>query len=357
MNIQNKWWHDLGIGLQLLLIGIIIDRLVEIITKLKFMFAVFVTSWIEPKQRHSLTIPTYITSLLLSPLVLGILVLSVLLSSPLTPLFCFPIFFVGFPRPKRAWPSLIMQMLGSSEGSIYYQQLMPKLVNQLRSMFSYGNLTSKSDFLLIRYQDRLIIVQILEKGYKYCNVIVRGLELQETSCHTVEAAQVDEIFEDTFTRERNSLFGFNFNYWLNTLTPLNCFVINTYSDAHSVLTGIIDQPANISQQCTNFMKCLIWVLLKYKTSDKDRNNIKTSHLRENIMTLETDPVISLNDNHSTPKTTETSRDFKTKNTTKLKGKLCRNVNFPSCIHLGTRNKVSLQVVQRSKGGRCLTHET
>ena len=38
---------------------------------------------------------------------------------------------------------------------------------------------------LIRFQDRLVWIQVLEQGHGYCTVSVKGLELQETSCHTV----------------------------------------------------------------------------------------------------------------------------------------------------------------------------
>ena len=42
---------------------------------------------------------------------------------------------------------------------------------------------------LMRYQDRMVWVNVLERGAAYCTVSVKGLELQETSCHTAEAAR------------------------------------------------------------------------------------------------------------------------------------------------------------------------
>ena len=41
-------------------------------------------------------------------------------------------------------------------------------------------------------------VQVLERGFGYCQISVKGLELQETSCHTVEATRIDDIIEETF---------------------------------------------------------------------------------------------------------------------------------------------------------------
>ena len=51
------------------------------------------------------------------------------------------------------------------------------------------------DHYLVRFQDRMVWVQVLECGYRFCSLVVKGLELQETSCHTVEAARVDDVFE------------------------------------------------------------------------------------------------------------------------------------------------------------------
>jgi hypothetical protein len=287
-----------------MLIGIITDRLSELLTKIKFMFTVFITSWTEAKQRHSATVPTLITSLVFFPLILAIVAVSVALSAPLTPLFCFPIFFVGFPRPKRMWPSLAAQISNGSEGSVFYQQLVPKICNELQCAIASGNLVTKSDFLLVRYQDRLIVVHILERGYKYCTLIARGLELQETSCHTVEAARVDDIFEDVFTKDRTSTFGFN-PYPLHTLTPLNCLVVETYSDAHNVLTGVIDQPENIGRQSTNFMKCLVWVLLNHQKCKKGNDRNENSVV-ENHEAFDTTEVTELKDDHMALQNTQTT---------------------------------------------------
>ena len=171
------------------------------------------------------------------------------------------------------WPSLAAQISNDSEGSVFYQQLVPKICQQLQSAIACGNLLTKSDFLLIRYQDRLIVAHVLERGYRYCCLIARGLELQETSCHTVEAARVDDIFEDVFTKDRTSTFGLN-PYPLHALKPLNCLVVETYSDAHNVLTGVIDQPENIERQTTNFMKVLVWALLNYEKLNEGNKKIE-----------------------------------------------------------------------------------
>lgn len=297
-DIGGDWWNSQGVGLQLLLIGLFCDRLNDFFQKATFMLTMFVTSWTEPKQRHKATVPTLIASLVLFPCLLLILILSVAISAPLKPLFCFPIFFVGFPRPKRMWPSLSSTNSSTSEDSVFYKQLVPKLCLALRDSIASGTLLTKSDFFLARYQDRFVIIQVLEKGYKYCTVIVKGLELQETSCHTVEASMVDNVFEEVFCQERNTSVMLNQNV-LNTMTPMECMHVDTYSDAHNILTGVIDLPENIQRQSSNFMKCLIWVLLNHKEKQKQSfsnsrsDPTKSLQGSEHLVVLPDDKVFDL----------------------------------------------------------------
>ena len=278
--MTSEWWNGLGIGLQLMLIGFVCNRFIE---KAKFMLTMFITSWTEPKQRHGATVATLIISSAFFPFVFFILIVSVALSAPLAPLFCFPIFFVGFPRPKRMWPSLSSHGSSSCEGSVFYKKLVPKFCQSLQDSIASGTLTTTSDFMLVRYQDRFIVIQVIERGYKYCTITAKGLELQETSCHTVEAATVDDIFEEVFCKERKSAFGLN-HYFLNTLTPSKCVILETYSDAKNVLTGVIDYAENIERQSSNFIKCLIWVLLNHLEQQKQNvstpKNVSTEKLGE-----------------------------------------------------------------------------
>jgi hypothetical protein len=61
---------------------------------------------------------------------------------------------------------------------------------------------------------------------------------QETSCHTVEAAKVDEVFESA---SGGGLGNKRLNgHVTNVLTPITTLRIRIHSDAKNVLTGIID---------------------------------------------------------------------------------------------------------------------
>lgn len=116
---------------------------------------------------------------------------------------------------------------------------------------------------LVRFQDRLVWVMVLERGYGFCSLNIKGLELQETSCHTAEAARIDEIFESAFEKENVSCMGYLNEHPLHTLTPMDSAQVEAYSDARNVLTGIIDYPANYDVVMTTFIKALVWVIIRH----------------------------------------------------------------------------------------------
>ncbi len=68
------------------------------------------------------------------------------------------------------------------------------------------------------------------------HVSPQGLELQETSCHTVEARRVDEVFEGAFDHvERpGQCFRLLNPHWGNVLTPCSVLPVRVYSDAQNV---------------------------------------------------------------------------------------------------------------------------
>lgn len=44
----------------------------------------------------------------------------------------------------------------------------------------------------------MLWVSVLEQGFNFNTIVFKGLELQETSCHTEEASRVEENFELAF---------------------------------------------------------------------------------------------------------------------------------------------------------------
>ncbi|XP_037551275.1 pecanex-like protein 4 [Nematolebias whitei] len=258
-------WDNLGTGVQLLLVGLLIDRLSQFLSKLKFTLTVLVTSWTEKKQRRQSAGTLLALNASLWPLVLAVVTLSALLSAPLLPLFTLPIFLVGFPRPQRSWPGPVGTACPCPD-SIFYQQMSGSLASALRTAFARGSLGSLApgSHFLGRFQDRMVWIMILERGYGYCTVNIKGLELQETSCHTVEARRVDEVFEAAFEQPERLGFTQGFNlHWGNALTPCTAIAVQVYSDARNVLSGIIDSHENLRKLQDDFMKALIWLLLRY----------------------------------------------------------------------------------------------
>ncbi|MEQ2180489.1 hypothetical protein GOODEAATRI_001716 [Goodea atripinnis] len=132
-------WDTLGTGVQLLLVGLLMDRLSQFLAKLKFTLTVLVTSWTEKKQRRQSAGTLLALNASLWPLVLAVVMLSALLSAPLLPLFTLPIFLVGFPRPQRSWPGPVGTACPCPD-SVFYQQMSGSLASALRTAFASGSL-------------------------------------------------------------------------------------------------------------------------------------------------------------------------------------------------------------------------
>ncbi|XP_070606683.1 pecanex-like protein 4 isoform X3 [Erythrolamprus reginae] len=271
LSIDNSLHHissiyiAIGFSRSFRMVGIIRSRLFQFVSKLQFAVTVLLTSWTEKKQRRKSTATLITLNIAFFPIVLAIIALSSLLSSPLLSLFSLPIFLIGFPRPVRSWPGAVGMMACIGPDAVYYQQMVPSLRMALQSAFSTGRLgfCSPGSHYLCRFQDRLIWILVLERGYAYCCLNIKGLELQETSCHTAEAHRVDDIFAMAFEhQEHNKLFSLNPHFG-NILTPCAALPVKLYSDARNTLSGIIDSPENRKQLKEDFIKVLLWMLIQY----------------------------------------------------------------------------------------------
>ena len=151
---------------------------------------------------------------------------------------------------------------------------------------------------MVRYQDRLLWILILEQGYGYCVLSIKGLELQETSCHTVEAARLDDMFELAFEKEGGfSCCTLNRNV-MNMLTPCDAALVKTYSDAKNVLTGIIDSPENLRLVSSSFIKAFVWVMLHHTAKTKKR--ARSGSCNGNGMTNNNRPVTAEGERFKSP---------------------------------------------------------
>ncbi|EHB16784.1 hypothetical protein GW7_21069 [Heterocephalus glaber] len=255
------------------MVGIIRDRLIQFISKLQFAITVLLASWKEKKQHRTTTTTLCILNVIFFPFVLVIIVFSTLLSSPLLPLFTLPVFLVGFPRPTRSWPGAVGTAACVCEDTIYYDQMVPRLTAALQTAMAGGclGLLLPGSHYLGRFQDRLIWIMILERGYTYCCINIKGLELQETSCHTAEARTVDEIFEGAFEQEYSKVCSLN-EHFGNVLTPCTILPVKLYSDARNVLSGIIDSHENLKSFKGDLIKVLVFILLQYCSKRPSKQN-------------------------------------------------------------------------------------
>ncbi|XP_005399243.1 PREDICTED: pecanex-like protein 4 isoform X2 [Chinchilla lanigera] len=283
------WWNrNLNTGMRLLLVGIIRDRLIQFISKLQFAMTVLLASWMEKKQHRTTTAALCTLNVIFFPFVLVIIAFSTLLSSPLLPLFTLPVFLVGFPRPTQSWPGAVGTAACVCADTVYYEQMVPRLTAILQAAMAAGSfgLLLPGSHYLGRFQDRLIWIMILECGYTYCCINVKGLELQETSCHTAEARRVDELFESAFEQECPKVCSLN-EHFGNVLTPCTVLPVKLYSDARIVLSGIIDSHENLKSFKGDLIKVLVFILVQYcsERPSKQENVHKTESKGE------TSPVV------------------------------------------------------------------
>ncbi|XP_065540204.1 pecanex-like protein 4 isoform X5 [Lathamus discolor] len=260
------WWNrSLDTGIRLLLVGILRDRLLQFVSKLQFAIAILLTSWTEKKQRRKSTATLITLNVVFFPILLTFIAISALLSSPLLPLFTLPVFLIGFPRPVRSWPGPVGTTACVCSDTVYYQQMVPSLAVALQSALAAGSLglSLPGSHYLCRFQDRLMWVLVLEKGFTYCGVNIKGLELQETSCHAAEAHRVDEIFEMAFEHQEHTKILSPNHHFGHILTPCTVLPVRLYSDARNVLSGIIDSHENLKHLKDDFIKVLVWMLVQY----------------------------------------------------------------------------------------------
>jgi hypothetical protein len=193
----------------------------------------------------------------------------------LIPFLGLPIFIIGFPRPARLWP-LAGVSYSASDDSVYYKQMIPEVVKALPDIIFGGQLgdVQPGSFYLFRFESRIIWMQIIERGYGFLTIsylyievrslclkmVLKGLELQETSCHHVEAGKVDDILGQSGLSTENSTAQHLLNpHFMHTLTPLTSFPVKTYTKSKVIMTGIIDHPDNLQLMTKMFWKTLVWI--------------------------------------------------------------------------------------------------
>lgn len=267
---NDNYWIVLPIGARTLIVGYGLLVFSNFHSNLHFYLILLLRLLFDLKLRtrkHSLTL--FLTFLLLPFSLLSIL-LSSFLSSPLLPLFTLPILLPVSPRPSFYWPRLLRWSFSSeSLDGVFYKQAKTGIVETLNitNTLTRGASNGLGEVWLIRFQDRTVLAQLLERGYGYQTLSLLGLELQETSCHAVEVARLDEAIDLAYTPNRSSLPYYCSPHLFNVFAPVDGYVAEVYSDARNSLSGIIDQPTYLTKFYDNFFKTLIYVSFKYCLSD------------------------------------------------------------------------------------------
>mmetsp|Transcript_28732 Transcript_28732/g.46522 ORF Transcript_28732/g.46522 Transcript_28732/m.46522 type:complete len:1392 (-) Transcript_28732:795-4970(-) len=294
----NPFWSDITLGGQLLILGLLRSRLVDLYEQIKFGYVLLSTLH---KDKAAKNFPSWLKTIFWACSVTGAM-LSICcsaFSASLLPLLGVPFFVFGFPRPRRFWHSAA-QATSTSDDAQVYRHLCGPLVKSLSTAGRSGCLgdMSPGDMFLMRQEAMLLWVQVLERGLSHAYVNVKGLELQETSCHHIEAGVVSSIFAHAFEaevvserireeeeetgagddaenpkkrsghrarfKETRSMLN---QYAKYTLQPLTTLTAPAYGISTVRLTGIIDYPANLETITSVFWKTLVWVL--YHRSKKN----------------------------------------------------------------------------------------
>ncbi|XP_076800119.1 pecanex-like protein 4 isoform X1 [Clavelina lepadiformis] len=275
------WYETISPGGRLLLLDICIDRSFRLLDNMWFAFVTTITSYTDKKQRRKSSAGLVALNILFLPLVIAVIVVATAISAPIFPIFTLPLFYVAFPRPSRFWP----QTPGEAPASVcsdtaYYLQMAPNLCRALSRgtyLGTYSSLGAQGSDLssfLARSQDKTFWVQTLEQGYGYASFYVKGLELQETSCHALEATRVDDACEAAFEKPgQASCLRTNPYPFLYSLTPLDTISIDGYSDAKNSLSGIIDYPIAVKQFHSDYVKCVVWLLAHFLRKKRQRETI------------------------------------------------------------------------------------
>nr|XP_045605475.1 pecanex-like protein 4 [Procambarus clarkii] len=268
-NLSLEFWESLSPATRIFLISLAHLWGLRMIRRLTSIMLFMITPFTNKKQHNSISFLLLGFNIGISPILLGLVVLSTVISAPLLPVFTLPIFLLGFPRPLRFWSYPVGRSSNSCDDSVYYEQLTPHVIFALHNLLQCGSLgmTEPGEHFLLRWEDRFMWVQILECGFTYQYYSVKGLELQETSCHTAEASRVDANFSRAFDDDKvakKGILSLVFNpHAFHTLTPLTHFTVMGYSDTRNVLTGVIDSPDTRNLVRDYFHKAFLYVIMNY----------------------------------------------------------------------------------------------
>jgi len=129
-------------------------------------------------------------------------------------------------------------------------------------------------------------VEILERGLGYVTINIKGLELQTTSCHAVEATLLDEFLEGVYAPKSEQVI--NKHFW-HIFQPMSETLINTYSISNIQLTGLFDHPDTFTELHQGVAHCLLWIICNNKTDTELKSALIDYHANK-VVPLQQDQI-------------------------------------------------------------------
>lgn len=272
---QSVGWDQLSFVFKLFIFGFGIHRLQTVGDRLKFLVQMYIAPLLKKKLRFKNWQLVYIANILGFPLLILFFVSSVILGVPLLPLFGLPLFFVASLRPQRTWSNSGLSF-SNSDDSRFYEDLKYSLLKNISKQLNGGALMDHvhpGDILLFRSEMFIILVEILERGFGYTQVVIKGLELQTTSCHAEEATHLDGIVEELLSTNSSTIN----RHYFNTFEPLYTTQIDSFTISNISLVGVIDQIDAFDDFFTTLGQCIVWEVKK-----KLEQNAFTKEILDNL---------------------------------------------------------------------------
>ncbi|KAJ4456405.1 putative SDR family oxidoreductase [Paratrimastix pyriformis] len=252
------------------------DRACDLRRKFGYYIVAAISSVAQPKQRPWGTAASVLFLILTCPISLVGIVLSTAFGSPMLPLLGLPLFIFGFPRPLMHWHTLGSTSSASPE-SVLYETVWPGMAKALKHAIVRGQLDgTPGTFHLVRCENMLAWVQVVECWRNQITVSLKGLELQGTSCHNQEAIAVDAMLapirsyqahcrtaaapEGDDVGDDAKATSCVSGSLAAMLQPRTALAVPSYAPMPFRLSGIIEHPDNIALVQQLFMQSLAWVL-------------------------------------------------------------------------------------------------
>ena len=232
-----------------------VTRLSALWSKLLFFVALTWTSHTQPKLKTRNPRLLLALSILLLPYHALLLVVTALLAIPVYPLLGASILLPSFPRRTRVWPAVVPTPPGSLT-TFYYQHLVDAARARLPHILALAGPSAPGtpDVLLLRAEPYTLILVVTVNGPAVSRVWFKGLELQRTSCHTMESLHLDECIDRWKARPLVN------PHPLHLYQPCGAISLDAYLPSTVSLVGVFDSREHLQLVRSAFYRQLLLAL-------------------------------------------------------------------------------------------------